>query len=97
MIFKKDGEIKLPAVVVWNGPALIRITLMRIQCGRMQHALLRIVMLSVTSADRPLVSKSCSCPHCQGTCHPLNFLPLTIVSLLFCAHSSEPEIKNTLQ
>ena len=31
-------------VVVWNGPALIRITLMRIQCGRMQRALLRIIM-----------------------------------------------------
>ena len=37
-------RIKLPTVAVWNGPALIHITLMRIQCGRMQHALLRIIM-----------------------------------------------------
>ena len=37
-------RIKLPTVAVCNGPALIRITLMRIQCGRMQRALLRIIM-----------------------------------------------------
>ena len=37
-------RIKLPMVVVWNGPALIRITLMRIQCGQMQCTLLRIIM-----------------------------------------------------
>ena len=40
----KVMRIKLPMVAVWNGPALIRITLMRIQCGRMQRALLRIIM-----------------------------------------------------
>ena len=37
-------RIKLPMVAVWNGPALIRIALMRIQCGRMQRSLLRIIM-----------------------------------------------------
>ena len=37
-------RITLPTVAVCNGPALIRITLMRIQCGRMQHALLRIIV-----------------------------------------------------
>ena len=26
-------QIKLPTVAVWNDPALIRITVMRIQCG----------------------------------------------------------------
>ena len=31
-------------MVVRNGPFLIRITLMRIQCGRMQRALLRNIM-----------------------------------------------------
>ena len=36
--------MKLPTVAVWNGPTLIRITLIRIQCGRMQHALLHIIM-----------------------------------------------------
>ena len=35
-------QIKLPTVVVWNGPTLIHIALMRIQCGRMQSALFRI-------------------------------------------------------
>ena len=35
------NKTKLPTVVVWNGPALIRITLIRIQCGWM---LLRITM-----------------------------------------------------
>ena len=48
-------RIKLPMVAVWNGPALIRITPMRIQCGRMQHALLRNAHCW-TSVDRPLVT-----------------------------------------
>ena len=37
-------QIKLPTVAVGNGPALLCITLMYIQCGWMQHALLRIIM-----------------------------------------------------
>ena len=37
-------RINLPTVAVWTGPALVRITLMRIQCGRMQRALLRIIV-----------------------------------------------------
>ena len=40
----KVMRIKLPTVAVWNGPALIRITRMHIQCGRIQHELLRIIM-----------------------------------------------------
>ena len=40
----ESNAIKLPTVVVWNGPALIRITLMCIQCGWMQRALLHIIM-----------------------------------------------------
>ena len=40
----KSNANKLPTVAVWNGPALIRITLMRIQCGQMQRALLCIIM-----------------------------------------------------
>ena len=37
-------QIELPTVAVWNGPALMRITLMCVQCGRMQLALFRIIM-----------------------------------------------------
>ena len=42
----KVMRIKLPAVAVWNGPALIRISLMHIQCGQMQRR---------TRVDRPLI------------------------------------------
>ena len=62
----KVMRIKLPMVAVWNGPALIRITLMRIQCGRMQHALLRIIMRIVglvwTGLNTVLYSHS-FCPY----------------------------------
>ena len=41
-------QIKLPLTeAVWNGPALICITRMCIQCGRIQCALLRIIMCIV--------------------------------------------------
>ena len=50
----KRMRIKLTMVAVFNGPTLIRITLIRIQCGWMQRALLRIIMYSLTSVDRPL-------------------------------------------
>ena len=42
-------------MAVWYGPTLICITLMRIQCGRLQCALLRIIMRIVDQCGQALI------------------------------------------